>query len=69
MNETQATTNHAPHMLSIRAAAKEYGLPEYALRCWVKCGKVHAVYAGSKALVNCNQLVDFLRGERHADDN
>lgn len=49
-----------PRMRTIKAAAHELDIPEYALRRWVKSGAVPAVYAGKKALVNLDKLIDFL---------
>lgn len=58
-----------PKMLTIRAAADEFGLPVFAVRNWVKQGKLPAVFAGRKALINAETLADYLRGHSHADDN
>lgn len=51
-----------PRMRCIKAAARELNISEYALRRWVKEGLVPAVYTGRKALVNLDNVVDFLRG-------
>lgn len=51
-----------PRMRCIKAAAHELNISEYALRRWVKRGLVPAVYTGRKALVNLDNVVDFLRG-------
>lgn len=51
-----------PRMRSIKAAAKELSIPEYALRRWIKSGAVPAVNTGKKFLVNLDKLIDFLEG-------
>ena len=53
-------------MRTIKEAAAEAGVPVYALRCWVKSGEVPAVYAGKKALINLDHLIDFLNGGEQA---
>lgn len=49
-----------PRMRTIKAAAQELTIPEYALRRWVKAGAVPAVHAGRKALVNLDKLIEYL---------
>ncbi len=34
----------------------------HALRVWVKQGQIPAVYAGKKALINLDAVIDFLNG-------
>lgn len=51
-----------PRMRTIRRAAHELNVPEYALRRWVKSGDVPAVHAGRKALVNLDNVIRFLGG-------
>lgn len=58
-----------PKMLTIRAAADEFGLPVFAVRNWVKQGKLPAVFAGRKALINAETLADYLRGQSHAESD
>ena len=53
-------------MRTIKEAAAEAGVPVYALRRWVKSGEVPAVYAGKKALINLDHLIDFLNGSEQA---
>ena len=52
---------------SIRAVHKalvEDGilLSEYALRMWVKEGRIPAVYSGKKAYVRYDSVLEYLRG-------
>ena len=49
-----------PRMRCIKSAAHELNISEYALRRWVKQGAVPAVYAGRKALINLDRLIEFL---------
>lgn len=67
MNEIFESTR--PRMLTIKAAAEEFCVPVFAVRQWVKQGKLPAVFAGRKALINAETLADYLRGQSHADDN
>jgi predicted site-specific integrase-resolvase len=46
-----------------RAKAEGLGIPETALRRWVKNGDVPAVYAGNKALIYWPALMAFLSGK------
>ncbi|WP_294475109.1 helix-turn-helix domain-containing protein [uncultured Ruminococcus sp.] len=62
MSNTEIITRPLPRMRTIKEAAAETGVPVYALRRWVKSGEVPAVYAGKKALINLDHLVDFLNG-------
>ncbi|MBQ9541945.1 helix-turn-helix domain-containing protein [Ruminococcus sp.] len=59
-------TRPVPKMRTIKEAAAEAGVPVYALRRWVKSGEVPAVYAGKKALINLDHLIDFLNGSEQA---
>ena len=60
MNELN--TRPLPRMRTIRAAAAELSVPEFALRNWIKGGQIPAVYAGRKTLVNLDKVIDFLEG-------
>lgn len=52
-------------MRTIKETAAELNIPVYALRQWVKSGAVPAVYAGKKALLNLDRVIEFLeRGEQ-----
>ena len=53
-------------MRTIRQAAKELNIPEFALRNWVKSGEVPAIHAGRKALVNLDRVISFLNGGEQA---
>lgn len=54
--------NPLPRMRTIAEAAKETGIPQHALRGWVKNKQIPAVYAGTKALINLDRLIEFLNG-------
>jgi len=45
-----------------RARSEGLGIPETALRRWVKEGQVPAVYVGNKALIYWPTLLNFLSG-------
>lgn len=60
------STNPLPRMRTIRQAAQELNIPEFALRNWVKSGEVPAIYAGKKALVNLDRVICFLNGGEQA---
>ena len=47
-------------MRTIKECAAELNIPVYALRRWVKSGEVPAIYAGKKALINLDKLIDYL---------
>ena len=64
MNDT--VTRPLPRMRTIKETAAELNIPVYALRQWVKSGAIPAVYAGKKALLNLDRVIDYLeRGERN----
>lgn len=50
-----------------RSKSEGLGIPETALRRWVKEGAVPAVYVGNKALVYWPSLMEFLRGKAGKD--
>lgn len=58
----QETKSPLPRMRTIKEASRETGISQHAIRQWVKSGQVPAVYAGSKALINLDRLLDFLNG-------
>lgn len=58
MNSTN--TRPIPRMRSIKECATELNIPVHALRQWVKSGEVPAIYAGKKALINLDKLIDYL---------
>lgn len=49
-----------PRMMTIREIAKEGVLTEHALRLMLKAGRLPAIYIGSKALVNYDNLLEQL---------
>lgn len=55
-------TKTLPKMRTITEASRETGISQHALRAWVKSGQVPAVFAGNKALINLDRLLDFLNG-------
>ena len=60
--ENITISNPIPKMRTIKEASRETGIPQHALRVWVKNKQIPAVYAGSKALINLDRLLDFLNG-------
>lgn len=63
MNESN--TRPVPRMRTIKETAAELNIPVYALRQWVKSGAVPAVYAGKKALLNLDRVIEYLeRGDQ-----
>lgn len=49
-----------PRLIGVKAAAREFGIAEHALRVWVKQGVLPCLHCGRKILINCNVLSDFL---------
>ncbi len=54
------TTNNIPHMETIKVTAKMFGLAEHFVRQLVINGKIVAVKAGCKYLVNVDKLAEYL---------
>ena len=54
------TANNIPHMETIKATAKMFGLAEHFIRQLVISGKIVAVKAGCKYLVNVDKLAEYL---------
>lgn len=52
-----------PRMLTIREAAREGPLSEYALRLMLKQGQLPGILIGTKYLVNYDRLLLQLNGE------
>ena len=50
------TNNTNPRMMKISQAAATGLLPEHALRVMVRNGEIPAVYSGSKAFINFDNL-------------
>lgn len=57
-----AISDKIPTVLSIPQCAAAYNLPPYALRRWIKEGKIKTVLSGRKMFINTNLLNDFLAG-------
>ena len=50
------TNIRVPRMMTISQVAKTGILPENALRVMIKAGEIPAVYSGSKAFINFDNL-------------
>jgi len=46
--------------LTIRQTAKEFGIPEFAIRTMQKCGEVPGFYSGSRFYVNAEKFEEKL---------
>jgi len=57
MNET----TKIPKMMTVRQIAATGLLPENAIRVMLKNGQIKAVYSGKKALINFDNLCEYLR--------
>ena len=53
-----------PHMRTIKETARQFGLAEHFVRQLVKSGKIVAVKAGCKYLINCDKLAEYLNSSR-----
>lgn len=53
-----------PHMITIKEAALETGLPDYFLRKLCITKRIKAIKSGRKYYLNINSLHDFLSEER-----
>ncbi|MBQ1678384.1 MAG: excisionase family DNA-binding protein [Oscillospiraceae bacterium] len=49
-----------PVMMTVRELSRATGVSEYTLRRLLKQGKLPALYAGSKALINYNKVLEIL---------
>ena len=58
-------TNTIPNTLK-RLHAEGYPVSENALRCWVKSGRIPAVYSGRRAYLWYPNVLSFLRGETNS---
>lgn len=47
-----------------RLIAEGFNVSEYALRRWIKDGKIRAVYSGSKAYLRYDAVLAVLNGEK-----
>ena len=63
MVKDNAQILNPPRMLTIRQAAQEGPLTEYALRLLLKQQKLPGVFNGSKFLVNYDRFIDRLNRE------
>lgn len=50
-------------LLTIRQAARAYGVPETAVRSWAKQGAIYTVSAGSRTYIPSTAIEKFIRGE------
>lgn len=56
MNSTEL-----PRMMTVREIAKTGLLPENTIRVMLRNGQIQAVYLGKKALINFDNLCEYLR--------
>ncbi len=56
MNSTEL-----PRMMTVREIAKTGLLPENTIRVMLRNGQIQAVYSGKKALINFDNLCEYLR--------
>lgn len=68
MNENTIQMPKTPRMETITETARLLGLPEYFLRCLARSGKIVAVKAGRKYLINVGKLVEYLDTHTPSDD-
>ena len=54
-------TKKLPQMMTVRQIAKTGLLPENAIRVMLKNGQIKAVYSGRKALINFDNLCEYLK--------
>ena len=56
-------------ILTIKQAAKKYGLPEYALRALVKRGTIPVIQSGRRCYISREAFEEYLRkgGEVYAE--
>jgi excisionase family DNA binding protein len=59
---TTVQTTAAKTLLTIRQAARAFGLPEYALRNWAKAGHLPHLKAGSRVYLVPAAIEAFLAG-------
>lgn len=50
-----------PRMMTVREIAKTGLLPENTIRVMLRNGQIQAVYSGKKALINFDNLCEYLR--------
>jgi excisionase family DNA binding protein len=54
-------TLNIPKMMTVREIAKTGLLPENTIRVMLRNGQIQAVYSGRKALINFDNLCEYLR--------
>ena len=54
-------TKKLPQMMTVRQIAKTGLLPENAIRVMLENGQIKAVYSGRKALINFDNLCEYLK--------
>lgn len=54
-------TKKLPQMMTVRQIAKTGLLPENAIRVMLKNGQIKAVYSDRKALINFDNLCEYLK--------
>ncbi len=62
------TETNKPTMMLPKQVAKEFGIPIYRVRKWVKEGTIVSVPCGRKSLINREKFVAFLNGEMNNDN-
>ena len=61
------TANNIPRMETVKTTAKMFGLAEHFVRQLVLSGKIVAVKAGRKYLVNIDKFAEYLNSAKVAD--
>ncbi len=62
-------TTSTNKLYTIRGAAKETGVPEFALRNWCKRGEIQHLKAGTRVYVTLSAINDFIaNGGKAAND-
>lgn len=54
-------TPNIPKMMTVREIAQTGLLPENTIRVMLRNGQIQAVYSGKKALINFDNLCEYLR--------
>lgn len=57
--------NRIPHICTIGQLAKETGISEHTIRCWVKQGAFKFLKSGKKYLINYDIFMKFLEGDEN----
>jgi excisionase family DNA binding protein len=64
-NTGNATSEVRKPYLSIKEAAKQTGISEFALRQWIRGHKIPFIECGKKYLINISGLLEHLEAESH----